>query len=109
MKGKKMDQEPMVMHDGQFVSPEEMVSFWTSIAEARKAAVPSQSPKTPGRKKQLGTLDSSSGRIMYFVGYCPEGHKTLLTRDELDSLAKRAHKEQRRPMYRLFKWWSRHL
>lgn len=108
MKGNKMEPQSISIQDGQAVTPEDMVAFWEQMAAAKRtAAIPEQKAKSPGRKKQLGSLDSSTGRIMYFVGYCEEGHKTLLTRTELDALAKRAHKVQRGLVFRLFKRWSR--
>lgn len=64
--------------------------------------------KKPGRRKRVGSIDTSTGHVMWCMGYCEHGHKTLVNRQELDIVKVNIRKTLRSPMYKILKRCLKH-
>lgn len=55
-----------------------------------------------GRKQRIGrVVFDQDGRMGYCGGYCPEGHKVLLTREDVAQLKLNISKTKKSVTYRL--------
>lgn len=104
-KGKNMEPTPMILSpEGRYPTPQEYAQMFEKIAPTRPV-------RKPGRKKKIGTLDTTyNGHVRWFVGYCEYGHKALVSREEMDELKINVRKCRRSLRFRLFKYlyekWS---
>lgn len=77
------------------------------VRTMQRASSPA-SARRPGRKKRVGSIDTSTGHVMWCMGYCDFGHKALVSRQELDIVKVNIRKQLRSPIYRVLRRCLKH-
>lgn len=85
--------------EGRYPTPEEYAAMFESFSTLQR-----KPGKVPGRKKKIGTLDTSTGHVGWFMGYCPDGHKVIVTADEMKQIKINVTKTRRSMRYKVFKY-----